>query len=112
MLSSQKVSNVSRVKISQMKHTVRLKYNAIPKILSIINDIKDDIKLSCPHIILDQTIRPFRIYWTSIQEDHIEIMIDTHHKIIPDTDEYYMNQQFLLLAIFRALEKNNIEFES
>lgn len=111
LLSSQKVSNVSRIKISQVEQTLRFRYADARKLAKIICDIREEIVLACPKLITDPTIRPFRIYWTDYQQDHLKIMIDTHHRIEPDSDEYYENRQALLNAILEAVEKNNVELQ-
>lgn len=111
LLSTQKVSNVSRIQISQIKQTLRFRYEDAKKIPKIINDIKAEIIKVCPKIILNEKIRPFRVYWTDFKEDHLEIMIDTHHTI-PMKDEYYwINRQNLLNAILIVCEKNDVELQ-
>lgn len=111
LISSQKVTNVSRIKISQVKQIIRIRYQDANKIQTIIKDIKNEIILSCPKLIQDNKIRPFRIYWTDYKNDHLEVMIDTHHMISPSTDEYYNNREQLLFAIYRAIKNNNIQLQ-
>jgi len=36
-------------------------------------------------------------------------MVDTHHNIAPIGDAYWKNRQAVLLAITRAVKKNNVE---
>lgn len=111
LLSSQKISNVSRVKICQVEQTLRFRYEDARKLPKIMNDIKDEVLASCPHVITDAAIRPFRIYWTDFKEDHLEVMVNTHHKIVPNSDEYYVNRQNMLSAILRAVEKNDVDLQ-
>jgi hypothetical protein len=105
------VSNVSRVKICQVEQTLRFRYEDANKLSKIMQDIKDEIIQACPKLITDPSIRPFRIYWTDFKEDHLEVMINTHHRIAPSSDAYYVNRQNMLSAILRAVEKNDVDLQ-
>jgi small-conductance mechanosensitive channel len=106
-LSSQKISNVSRVRQSQVQQTLRFHYRDAEKIPDIIADIKKEIVQACPRLITD--IRPFRVFWTNFNDDHLEVMVDTHFHIAPIGDAYWMNRQNVLLAIKRAINNNGVE---
>ena len=108
LLSSQKVSNVSRIKQSQVKQTLRFEYDDVDKIPDIVEEIRKEIKESCPRLITDGT-RPFRVFWTDFNEDHLEVMIDTHHNVAPIGDAYWINRQNVLMAISRAIKKHNVK---
>jgi len=72
MLSSQKVSNVSRVRQSQVKQTLRFHYEDAAEIPALLEDIRTEIKKACPRLITDNS-RPFRVFWTNFNEDHLEV---------------------------------------
>ena len=108
MLSSQKVSNLSRLKISQVKQTLRFHYDDAGKVPEVLEDIREEIQKSCPRLITNNS-RPFRVFWTNINEDHLEVMVDTHHNIAPLGDAYWKNRQEVLMAIHRAVKKNNLK---
>jgi len=107
-LLNQKVSNLSRVRMSQVKQVLRVKLEDADKIPLLIDRIKHEIKLACPELITDGT-RPFRVYWTAINEDHCEITIDTRFRIKPTGDVYLINKQNVLAAIHRALKRHDIK---
>lgn len=107
MLASQKVSNLSRLRQSQVKQTLRFHYEDAENIPQVLEDIRNEIKRSCPRLIKNNA-RPFRVFLTNFNEDHLEVMVDTHHNIAPLGDAYWKNRQEVLMAIFRAIKKNNI----
>lgn len=102
LLASQKVSNISRIKQSQVKQTLRFHYKDASILPKVLEDIKVEIKKACPKLILDNS-RPFRAFWTDYSEDHLEVMIDTHFNIAPFTDAYWINRQNVLMAITKAV---------
>jgi len=108
-LAFQRVSNVSRMRKSQVKQFLWIGYNDINKIPQFIEDVKAEIKSSCPQLIDDGT-RPFYVHWRDFASDHLEIVVDTHHNIKPSGVEYYNNRQAVLLAIARAAAKNAMKF--
>lgn len=108
LLSSQKVSNVSRIKKSQVKQTLRFRYDDVDKISEIVEEIRKEIKESCPRLITDGS-RPFRVFWTNFNEDHLEVMVDTHHNIAPIGDAYWINRQNVLIAISRAIGRHGVK---
>ena len=107
MLASQKVSNLSRLKQSQVKQTLRFHYEDANVIPQVLDSIKQEIVKSCPRLIKNNS-RPFRVFLTNFNEDHLEVMVDTHHNIAPLGDAYWINRQEVLLAILRAIKQNNI----
>jgi small-conductance mechanosensitive channel len=106
LLSSQKVSNLSRIKQSQVKQNLRFHYKDATVLPQLLEDIKTEIRKSCPKLITDNS-RPFRAVWTDYSEDHLEVMIDTHFNIPPYSDAYWTNRQNVLMAITRAITNYN-----
>ena len=108
-LFSQRVSNISRIKRSQVKQLVRLKYSDIKKLRTILEDIKGMIRDSCPKLITDGS-KPFRAVLTGYEPDHIQAEVNCHFEIPPGSAEFVENREQVLLAIARAMEKNNADF--
>lgn len=105
-LLKERLSNLSRVRHSQVKQVLRLRYDDVDKIPSLIEQIKHEIKKSCPSLIVDGS-RPFRVHWTAMNQDHCEITVDTRHTIKPVGDAYLDNKQNVLTAIYTALKRYN-----
>ena len=108
-LTSQRVSNLSSIHQSQVHQLLRFKYSDLDKLSFVLNDIKDEIKTSCPRLILDGT-KPFQAVLTQYQADHIQAVVNCHFDIPPGSGEYTNNRQEVLLAIARALKRNNVTF--
>ena len=105
-LLKERLSNLSRVRHSQVKQVLRLRYDDVDKIPPLIEQIKHEIKKNCPSLILDGS-RPFRVHWTAMNHDHCEITVDTRHMIKPVGDAYLDNKQNVLTAIYTALKRYN-----
>lgn len=109
MLANQKMSNLSRVTQSQVQQTLRFRYQDADIIPDLVEAIREEIKNSCPRLITDGT-RPFRVVWTNYKEDHLEVVVNTHHNIAPLGDAYWINRQNVLQGIQRAVKKVGVEF--
>lgn len=107
-LVDKEVSNLSRVKTSQVKQKLEFKYQDIKKLPDLVDSIKDEIKKSCPDVITDGS-RPFRVYFDNFGTK-LEVTVDVHFNIQPVSERYYENRQEVLLAITRAVEKRNVQF--
>jgi len=107
-LLSQRVSNLSRVRRSQVKQVLRVRLEDADQIPDLIDSIKREIQDACPELITDGS-RPFRVHWTNINADHCEITVDTRFTIKPTGDVYLANKQNVLSAIHRALKENNVK---
>ena len=81
-LTSKKITNFSRVSMCQVKQTLRFHYDDVEKIPALCEDIKEELKKSCPKLISNGK-RPFRVYWSGFNEDHLEVVVDTHHNCPP-----------------------------
>lgn len=108
-LANQKISNFSRVRMSQVKQTLRFHYEDADEIPALLETIRSEIKKNCPKLVTDGS-RPFRVFWTGYNEDHLEVMVDTHFYIPPIGDPYWHNRQRVLMAINQAVKKHNLEF--
>ena len=108
-IASKRISNVSRAKRSQVKQKVRLRYEDIDKIPQLVDDIKEEVKAACPKLVLDGS-RPFRVHWRSMADDHVSVVVDTHHDIPPMTQASFDNQERVMIAIAGAVKKNGMNF--
>jgi small-conductance mechanosensitive channel len=109
-LLSQRVCNLSRIHQSQVKQTLQFSYADSEKLPQLLQDIKTEIRSSCPAVITDGS-RPFRCYWTSFQPNYLEVILDAHFRIKPVGDSYHENRQRVLQAIHRAVKKNDMTFK-
>lgn len=107
-LYKQRVSNLSRVKRSQVEQVLRFKYADLPTVPVVLADIKEEISASCPKLVTDGT-RPFRAVLTKYESDHISTAVLCHFDIPPGSAEFVDNREQVLLAIARAMEKNEVE---
>jgi small-conductance mechanosensitive channel len=108
-LADQKMSNLSQVKKSAVKQTLRFHYSDADKMPELIAAIRQEIMTSCKKLVLDGS-RPFRVHFTNYKEDHLEVTVVTHHDVSPVSGEYHDNRQDVLLAINRAVIKSDVEF--
>ncbi|OEU17038.1 hypothetical protein FRACYDRAFT_185003, partial [Fragilariopsis cylindrus CCMP1102] len=106
LLTSQ-TSNLSRVQTCQVHQTLRFPYNVVDKLPKLSNDIKCEIRSSCPSIITDGS-HPFQCYWVNFQSNYLEVIVDAHFRTKPVGDVYYENRQRCLQAIDRAVKMNDI----
>ena len=110
-LGMQRVTNLSRVNKCQVKQSLRVAYEDVKKIESLMADILKEIEAACPKVITNGS-RPFRAYFTDFKEDHLQISVDTHFDVPPMGEVYFRNRHNCLMAIVRAAEKNNVKFVS
>jgi small-conductance mechanosensitive channel len=108
-VAQQRVTNLSRTKLSQVTQTIRCKYSDIDKISQLVIDIKDEVRSDCPKLITDGT-RPCRVHWHTFNDDHIEINVDFRFRIPLIGDPYHDNKQKCNIAIARAMKNNDVEF--
>ena len=108
-LYNQRLSNLSRVQTSQVLQTLRFQYADIQRAPDILNDIKNEIKESCPDLIADGS-KPFRAVLSSYEPDHIRTEVNCHFNIPPGSQQYVENREKVLLAIARAMDRNQAEF--
>lgn len=107
-LASERVSNMSRIKLSRVYQNLRFEYSDLDILPDLLNDIKEEITASCPKLILDGS-KPFQALLSAYETDHVEAYVNCHFVIPPGTDEFVNNRQQVLLAIARALKKNGVK---
>ena len=108
-MASERIYNISRVKRSQVKQTLRFRYEDIKKMPLLLEAIREEIEKTCESLITDGS-RPFRVNWTGYGEDCLTVTVNTHHKIPPMTNEYWNNRERCLEAISMAAMKTGVEF--
>ena len=108
-VAPQRITNLSRTKLSQFKQTLRFKYSDIDKIPQLLRDIKAQVLADCPKLITDGS-RPCRVHWSEFSDDHIEVGVDFRFRIPMIGDAYHENKEKCNLAIAKAMKKNDIEF--
>jgi len=108
-LVTQRVSNITRAKQSQVVQMLRFSYDDLDKLPQLLSDIKLEIEASCPKLITDGS-KPFTAMLTEYNEDHVRCSVDCHFVIQPSSLEYSINKEQVLLAIARAADKNSIKF--
>jgi small-conductance mechanosensitive channel len=109
-LLSQRVCNLSRINLSQVKQKLFFSYDDLEKLPQLLLDIKSEIRASCPAVITDGS-RPFRAVLVSIESRQLEVHVDAHFRIKPVGDSFYENQQQMLHAIHRAVKKNSMTYK-
>jgi small-conductance mechanosensitive channel len=79
-LGNQRVKNISRVKMCQVKQLLRFRYEDADKFPTLLPAILEEIKDACPEAITDGS-RPFRAIWTAYKEYYLEVTVDTHFNV-------------------------------
>ena len=97
-LVNQRFSNLSRLFKCQVKQKIRFSYDDIQKVPEIVQVIKYEIKASCPKLIVDGS-RPFRVHWREFQDDHLEVVIDSHFNLPPTGNVYWVRISSSLIPL-------------
>lgn len=108
-IANQRITNLSRARLSQVTQTLRVKYTDAEKIPKLLADIKQQVQEDCPKLITDGS-RPCRVHFKNFQEDHIEIGVDFRFRVPVVGDGYHQNKEACNLAIAKAMEKNKVQF--
>jgi small-conductance mechanosensitive channel len=108
-LLTQRVSNISRTKQSQVLQLLRFQYSDLKQIPSVLGDIKREIRASCPKLVVDGS-KSFNAVVSKYEPDHVQCQVNCHFEIPPGTTEFVLNREEVLLAIARAVEENDIRF--
>jgi len=108
-LANRNIYNVSRCQKSQVKQTLRFRYEDADKLPKVLEDIKAEVRSSCPAAITDGT-RAFRAHWRDFRDDYLEVVVDFHFDIKPSCEAYWDNKQRVLMAVKRAVNKNGVNF--
>lgn len=107
-LLHQRVTNISQAKRSQVKQILRFEYSDLNKIPVILQDIKEQVKVSCPKLVCEGAI--YRAVITSFEADHVQAVLHFHFDIPAETEASNQNQQQVLLVIARGMDEHGVEF--
>jgi small-conductance mechanosensitive channel len=107
--SGQRVSNLSRLTVSQVNQELRFKYTDLDKLPDLLEEIKHEIKKSCKKLIVDGS-KPFRAVITGYKPDHVAVQVICHFTINPSSGEYIEMRQQVLLAIANAVKHSGVDF--
>jgi small-conductance mechanosensitive channel len=109
MLTKSRFSNLSRTPRSRLRQYLRFKHSDVDKLPALLEDIKEEMKISCPKLISDGS-KSFHAVLTSFEPDHIQGMVLAHFEIQPSTGEFTRNRSVVMFAIARAMKKHGLEF--
>lgn len=107
-LSSQRVTNLSRVGNSRILTNLRFKYEDIQQLPAALDKIKEEIAKSCPTLITKD--KPFRAKITGFERDYVEATIDCRFELPPFGDEFWGTRQDMFIAIDRAVRSCGLEY--
>lgn len=108
-LTTARVSNLSRSKRSRVVQNLRFKYEDLEKLPAVLEEIKQEIRLSCPKTVTDGSAA-FYAFLDEYKADHIAALVIANFDIPPRCLEYKLNRQECLLAIARAMKKHGVSF--
>lgn len=103
------MSNLSRVRYSQVHQILKFKYKDADKIPDLIDAIKNEIYADCPTLITNGE-RPFRVYWSNYGTDSLEVTVDAHFRLRILSEDYHENRQRVLIAIRKAVKNTGLTF--
>ena len=108
-LADIRVSNLSSLKISQVKQTLHFAYNYLNDIPELVNDIKSEITKSCHKVITDGS-RSFRVTWVGYNPAGLEVVVNCKLKVPPKSGAYHTARQEIMEAIARVVKRKGVEF--
>jgi len=107
-MAKQRIVNLSRQPSSQVSQKLTLPNRGPEQIKRLIEDIKNEIRASCPKLIEDENSeRRFLVHWTDLEKDNAIITIEAHFRIPRLSRVYWENRQEVLVAISRAVARYN-----
>ena len=110
-LTTQRVCNLSRIQKSAVRQSVTLKCNnkdTVDQLPMILEDIKHEIRSSCPKVLIVDGSKPFRAVLTQYEDDHVKALVECHFSVSPVSSDYVTLRQEVILAIARAIHKNGM----
>ena len=105
MLALERVSNLSRTKISQIEFKIRLSYEDIGQVRNICDTMKKEIASSCA-----TTLHKLKVYWSGFGDDHILLRIDGDFRVQPKSLAFLETQEAVFFAVAEAMKKMNVKF--
>jgi small-conductance mechanosensitive channel len=108
-ISGKRVANISRTRLSSVKQAVAIAYNDVDKLPTLMDDIKTEIRRSCPTLV-DDGSRAFAVFFTDYKDSSVTVSVSAYFRTRPFSEEYQVVKQDVLMAIRRATTKNNVSF--
>lgn len=108
-LSDIRVSNLSNLKISQVKQSLTFAYEYLHRIPELVKEIKKEIVESCNRVITDGS-RSFRVNWTGYTPTGIDVVVNCKVKAQPGSGAYHEARQEIMEAIARAVKRMDVKF--
>jgi hypothetical protein len=105
----QRVKNITRTNQCRIQQALRFRYDDALVLPKVLDDIINEIKVSCPELISDGS-RPLRAVVTEFCETYIKVIVTAHFNIRPIGKKFCHNREQCLLAMYRAVHKNDISF--
>ncbi|KAG7339062.1 mechanosensitive ion channel [Nitzschia inconspicua] len=115
-IAGSRLANVSRQQLASVQVTLDISYQEISKLPKLVQQIKTNIveELStyedASNVLVMDGSRPFRVHWREMTEWSVQVVIDTHLRVRPFSDEYWNLRQSILFAISKATEAHKIKF--
>ena len=109
-VAGQRIHNISRDVRSQVKMSIRLRYEDLDRIEQVQAMIKEEVAASCPSVIVDGT-RPFWVHFKGYEKDHIVVLCDFHFNIRQKTTASHDNTQKVGLAVKRGVDRAGAKFQ-
>lgn len=101
----ERISNLSKTEISQIKYFIRLLHEDIDRITEICDEIDREISASCRNLLVK-----LKVHWVDVREDHVSVMIDGDFRVQPTSSSYHRTREQVLLAITRAMKRLEARF--
>lgn len=106
-MTTARICNLSKVTRRREQQIVRFRYADLKKVPDVLNEITEEIRLSCPKL----SKRPGLLaVLKNFERDHVEALVRAHFDIPPATTEGLKNRHDFLMAIARAMERKNVAF--
>jgi small-conductance mechanosensitive channel len=107
-----RIANLSRQRLSNVQVTLDISYSEMGKIKQLVGDIRANLldTLDVYDTLITDGSRPFRVHWREVTDTSLQVVVDTHLRVKPFSDDYWNTRQEIFFAIGRAAEKNKINF--
>ncbi len=108
-LSSSRLINISKIKMSRLRQDLHFHYQDCQKLPAILEEIKHEIKSTCPLVVSDGT-KPLRAYFKKYADSYLEVEVDVRMNCNPGSELFKQETQDVLFAIDRAVRRHNVQF--
>lgn len=87
---------------------MRFQYKDLDQVPKVLQDIKEELKTSCPKIVTEGAV--YRAVITSYEPDHVQATVNVHFDIPAETEAASRNRQEALLTMARVMDKHGVAF--